>query len=48
MPPLVVQAAIGSEAQSSHGGGEQNRPKPASSGSTLWTFVVVQQAAPKQ
>ncbi|WP_328748888.1 antibiotic biosynthesis monooxygenase [Streptomyces sp. NBC_00285] len=34
--------------QSSHGGGEQNRPKPASSGSTLWTFEVVQQAAPKQ
>ncbi|MET8678242.1 antibiotic biosynthesis monooxygenase [Streptomyces sp. NPDC004647] len=28
------------------GGGE--RPKPAASGSTLWSFEVVQQAAPKQ
>ncbi|MGG8409169.1 antibiotic biosynthesis monooxygenase family protein [Streptomyces sp. 12297] len=27
-------------------GGE--RPKPAASGSTLWSFEVVQQAAPKQ
>lgn len=27
-------------------GGEQ--PKPAASGSTLWSFEVVQQAAPKQ
>ncbi|MFI5630285.1 antibiotic biosynthesis monooxygenase family protein [Streptomyces sp. NPDC051664] len=27
------------------GGGE--RPKPAASGSTLWSFEVVQQAAPK-
>lgn len=28
------------------GGGE--RPKPAASGSTLWSFEVVQQAGPKQ
>lgn len=28
------------------GGGE--RPKPAAAGSTLWSFEVVQQAAPKQ
>ncbi|MFG2296908.1 antibiotic biosynthesis monooxygenase family protein [Streptomyces sp. NPDC048603] len=28
------------------GGGE--RPKPAASASTLWSFEVVQQAAPKQ
>ncbi|QES50340.1 antibiotic biosynthesis monooxygenase [Streptomyces venezuelae] len=28
------------------GGGE--RPAPAASGSTLWSFEVVQQAAPKQ
>ncbi|UGQ11883.1 antibiotic biosynthesis monooxygenase [Yinghuangia sp. ASG 101] len=28
-----------------HGGGA---PKPAASGSTLWSFEVVQQAAPKQ
>ncbi|MFC7308528.1 antibiotic biosynthesis monooxygenase family protein [Streptomyces monticola] len=31
------------------GGGEGGeRPKPAASGSTVWTFEVVQQAAPKQ
>ena len=30
------------------GGGEgHERPKPAASGSTLWSFEVVQQAAPK-
>ena len=32
------------------GGGEQGggeRPKPAATGSTLWSFEVVQQAAPK-
>jgi heme-degrading monooxygenase HmoA len=35
-------------AQAAHGGGgEGERPKPASSGATLWTFEVVQQAAPK-
>ncbi|MET8609320.1 antibiotic biosynthesis monooxygenase family protein [Streptomyces misionensis] len=30
------------------GGAEGGRPKPAASGSTLWSFDVVQQAAPKQ
>ncbi|MFH8367503.1 antibiotic biosynthesis monooxygenase family protein [Streptomyces sp. NPDC018031] len=31
------------------GGGEgAARPRPAASGSTLWSFEVVQQAAPKQ
>ncbi|MEV7420704.1 antibiotic biosynthesis monooxygenase [Streptomyces sp. NPDC089919] len=30
----------------SEGGAE--RPKPAASGSTLWSFEVVQQASPKQ
>lgn len=36
-------------AQASHGGGgEGERPRPAASGSTLWSFEVVQQAAPKQ
>ncbi|MER7818455.1 antibiotic biosynthesis monooxygenase [Streptomyces sp. NPDC096153] len=30
------------------GGGEGERPKPAATGSTLWSFEVVQQAAPKQ
>ncbi|MFP3992783.1 antibiotic biosynthesis monooxygenase [Streptomyces sp. E11-3] len=31
------------------GGGEgAERPKPAASGSTVWSFEVVQQAAPKQ
>ncbi|MET7733956.1 antibiotic biosynthesis monooxygenase [Streptomyces sp. NPDC005402] len=36
--------------QASHGGGGEQggRPRPAASGSTLWTFEVVQQAAPKQ
>ncbi|GLP65899.1 heme-degrading monooxygenase HmoA [Streptomyces sp. SAI-126] len=35
-------------AQASHGGGgEGERPRPAASGSTLWSFEVVQQAAPK-
>ena len=32
--------------RSAPAGGEQ--PKPAASGSTLWSFEVVQQAAPKQ
>ncbi|MER8233574.1 antibiotic biosynthesis monooxygenase family protein [Streptomyces sp. NPDC101490] len=32
-----------------HGGGEGGgeRPKPAATGSTLWSFEVVQQASPK-
>ncbi|MBF9069311.1 antibiotic biosynthesis monooxygenase family protein [Streptacidiphilus fuscans] len=29
-----------------HGGGD-DKPKPAATGSTLWSFEVVQQAAPK-
>ncbi|MEU8028646.1 antibiotic biosynthesis monooxygenase [Streptomyces sp. NPDC049099] len=29
------------------GGTEGERPKPAASGSTLWSFEVVQQAGPK-
>jgi heme oxygenase (mycobilin-producing) len=36
--------------QASHGGGsaEGDRPKPAATDSTLWSFEVVQQAGPKQ
>ena len=36
--------------QSAHGGGAAagDRPKPAATDATLWTFEVVQQAAPKQ
>ncbi|WP_430378927.1 antibiotic biosynthesis monooxygenase family protein [Streptomyces sp. B1-3] len=37
-------------AQAAHGsgsGGEGERPRPAASGATLWSFEVVQQAAPK-
>lgn len=36
--------------QAAHSGGEAGgeRPKPAASGATLWSFEVVQQAAPKQ
>ncbi|MEU6877261.1 antibiotic biosynthesis monooxygenase [Streptomyces sp. NPDC046712] len=30
------------------GGGAEDRPKPAATGSTLWSFEVVQQASPKQ
>ncbi|MFD9358013.1 antibiotic biosynthesis monooxygenase family protein [Streptomyces sp. NPDC060031] len=30
------------------GGAAGERPKPAASGSSLWSFEVVQQAAPKQ
>ncbi|WP_369143990.1 antibiotic biosynthesis monooxygenase [Streptomyces sp. R44] len=30
-----------------HQGGGGERPKPAASGSTLWSFEVVQQASPK-
>ncbi|KPI21461.1 Antibiotic biosynthesis monooxygenase [Actinobacteria bacterium OV450] len=38
-------AGGGSDAGSGAGSGE--RPKPAASGSTVWSFEVVQQAAPK-
>ncbi|MEU5434855.1 antibiotic biosynthesis monooxygenase [Streptomyces sp. NPDC020719] len=31
----------------SHGGGAGNGAKPAATGSTLWSFEVVQQASPK-
>ncbi|MCM2579305.1 antibiotic biosynthesis monooxygenase family protein [Streptomyces meridianus] len=44
------QAWMEGPMQAAHrgGGGEgQERPKPAASGSTLWSFEVVQQAAPK-
>ena len=33
--------------QAHQGGAEGERPKPASSASTLWSFEVVQQAGPK-
>ncbi|MGW4821103.1 antibiotic biosynthesis monooxygenase family protein [Streptomyces sp. NPDC004227] len=33
--------------QGAGGGEEGERPKPAATGSTLWSFEVVQQAAPK-
>ncbi|MFJ4617612.1 antibiotic biosynthesis monooxygenase family protein [Streptomyces sp. NPDC088812] len=40
-------------AQAAHGGGSGSaeggeRPKPAATDATLWSFEVVQQAAPKQ
>ncbi|MFF3558567.1 antibiotic biosynthesis monooxygenase family protein [Streptomyces sp. NPDC002574] len=31
-----------------HQGGGEGRPQPAATGSTLWSFEVVQQAAPQQ
>ncbi|MCX4822782.1 antibiotic biosynthesis monooxygenase [Streptomyces sp. NBC_01142] len=41
----AMQASHGGASQGGGEGGE--RPKPAASGSTLWSFEVVQQAAPK-
>ncbi|GAA4690943.1 antibiotic biosynthesis monooxygenase family protein [Streptomyces buecherae] len=37
----------GQGGQGSHGGEGGERPKPASTGATLWSFEVVQQASPK-
>lgn len=49
----AFQAWMEGPMKASHqGGGEGGeggeRPKPAASGSTLWSFEVVQQAAPKK
>lgn len=44
------QAWMEGSMKASHGGGDSGggeRPKPAATGSTLWSFEVVQQAAPK-
>ncbi|MBJ7002424.1 antibiotic biosynthesis monooxygenase family protein [Streptomyces griseofuscus] len=43
------QAWMEGPMKAAHQGGatEGDRPRPAASGSTLWTFDVVQQAAPK-
>ncbi|MFY4721920.1 antibiotic biosynthesis monooxygenase family protein [Streptomyces sp. LaBMicrA B280] len=44
------QAWMEGPMKAAHQGGgaaEGDRPKPAASGSTLWSFDVVQQAAPK-
>ncbi|WP_030618088.1 antibiotic biosynthesis monooxygenase family protein [Streptomyces sclerotialus] len=43
------QAWMEGPMKAAHQGGEgAERPKPAASGSTVWSFEVVQQAAPKQ
>jgi heme-degrading monooxygenase HmoA len=42
------QAWMEGPMKAAHQGGAGDRPKPAASGSTLWSFDVVQQAAPKQ
>ena len=45
------QAWMEGPLKAAHQGGDQaggERPKPAASGSTLWSFEVVQQAAPKK
>ncbi|MFC4493068.1 antibiotic biosynthesis monooxygenase family protein [Streptomyces ovatisporus] len=44
------QAWMEGPMKQAHQGGEagSERPKPAAAGSTLWSFEVVQQAAPKQ
>ncbi|SES00238.1 Heme-degrading monooxygenase HmoA [Streptomyces sp. yr375] len=42
------QAWLKGPMKAAHQGGEQGeRPKPAASASTLWSFEVAQQAAPK-
>lgn len=46
------QAWMNGSMKAAHGGGgaggaEGERPRPAASGSTLWSFEVVQQASPK-
>ncbi|MFD8641826.1 antibiotic biosynthesis monooxygenase family protein [Streptomyces zaomyceticus] len=44
------QAWMNGSMKAAHGGGGEGaaeRPKPAASGSTLWSFEVVQQASPK-
>ncbi|MCS0601254.1 antibiotic biosynthesis monooxygenase [Streptomyces sp. LP11] len=43
--PMKAAHQGGSPEGGSHEGGE--RPRPAATGSTLWSFEVVQQAAPK-
>ncbi|MFD7688249.1 antibiotic biosynthesis monooxygenase family protein [Streptomyces sp. NPDC059781] len=34
--------------QAAHGGASGEKPRPAATDATLWSFEVVQQAAPKQ
>jgi heme-degrading monooxygenase HmoA len=43
------QAWMAGSMQAAHGGGggEGGAPRPAASGSTLWSFEVIQQASPK-
>ncbi|MFI9026260.1 antibiotic biosynthesis monooxygenase family protein [Streptomyces sp. NPDC053560] len=45
----AFQAWMEGPMKAAHQGGGENaeRPKPAASGSTVWSFDVVQQAAPK-
>ncbi|MFJ9244532.1 antibiotic biosynthesis monooxygenase family protein [Streptomyces sp. NPDC101776] len=38
----------GSQGGSQEGSAQGERPKPAATGATLWTFEVVQQAGPKE
>ncbi|MFE5808538.1 MULTISPECIES: antibiotic biosynthesis monooxygenase family protein [unclassified Streptomyces] len=45
-PMKAAHQGGGGSAGGGEGGGE--RPKPAASASTVWSFEVVQQAAPKQ
>ncbi|WP_328298419.1 antibiotic biosynthesis monooxygenase [Streptomyces sp. NBC_00435] len=40
--------AAGGEGGAAGGEGGAERPKPAATGSSVWSFEVVQQAAPKQ
>ncbi|MFI6640009.1 antibiotic biosynthesis monooxygenase family protein [Streptomyces sp. NPDC050504] len=46
--PMKAAHQGGQQGGPGQGGGEGGeRPKPAASGSTVWSFEVVQQAAPK-
>jgi heme-degrading monooxygenase HmoA len=43
----AFQAWMEGPMKAAHQGGGGERPKPAATGSTVWSFEVVQQAAPK-
>ncbi|MFD5325384.1 antibiotic biosynthesis monooxygenase family protein [Streptomyces sp. NPDC127092] len=47
MEGSMKAAHQGTSAGAGEGGAEGERPRPAATGSTLWSFEVVQQASPK-
>ncbi|KOT30771.1 antibiotic biosynthesis monooxygenase [Streptomyces caelestis] len=42
------QRWMSDRAQAAHGGAPGEKPRPAATDATLWSFEVVQQAAPRQ